>query len=83
MMQVAIPVIEVLRPVAELALVRLGYLNPKLTFKYLEHSIVVSSLDVMDEAQIRRDVLYALYREKIYAETLPMRKALVNLVSAT
>jgi hypothetical protein len=31
--------------------------------------------------ELRRDVLYTLYREKIYAETLPMRQALIREVT--
>ena len=77
-----IPVAAIFRPMVELALARLGYLNPLLSITYDGHSILVSSASAFDERQVRKDVLYALYRQKIYAETLSMRKALVNAVSA-
>lgn len=81
MAELTIPVSEVLRPYAELAVARLGYLYPKMIFSYRELSVVVSSEAAIDEIKIRRDVLYALYREKIYAETLSMRQSLIALVS--
>jgi hypothetical protein len=83
MTQLIIPVSEVLRPYADLATVRLGYLYPKISFSCQVETILVSSKTEIDEIKIRRDVLYALYREKIYAETLSMRQALVTMVSAS
>jgi hypothetical protein len=82
MAQLSIPVSEVLRPFAELVVARLGYLYPKMIFSYQAPAILVSSDSEIDELKIRRDVLYALYREKIYAETLSMRQSLVAMVSA-
>ena len=70
-----------LRPHAELATARLGYLYPKMTFSHKAGTIVVSNDTEIHEIKIRRDVLYALYREKIYAETLSMRQSLVAMVS--
>jgi hypothetical protein len=83
MAQLIIPVSEVLQQHAEHAVVRLGYLYPKISFSCQVHTILVSSETEIDEIKIRRDVLYALYREKIYAETLSMRQALVTMVSAS
>lgn len=34
------------------------------------------------EDQLRRDILHVVYREKIYAETLVMREALVTAVTS-
>lgn len=83
MAELTIPVSEVLRPYAELAVTRLGYLYPKMIFSYRELNVVVSSDADIDETKIRRDVLYALYREKIYSETLSMRQSLIAMVSAS
>jgi hypothetical protein len=81
MTQLIITISEVLRPYAELATVRLGYLYPKMSFSCQVHTILISSETEIDEITTRRDILYALYREKIYAETLSMRQALVTMVS--
>ncbi len=45
-------------------------------------AISVRARDGHSEAQIRKTVLHAVYREKIYAETLGMRQALVAAVTA-
>ena len=82
MAQIIITVSEVLRPFAQLAVTRLGYLYPKMIFSNQEHTILVSGDIEIEIIQIRRDVLYALYREKIYAESLSMRIALLNVVSS-
>jgi hypothetical protein len=82
MAQLTIPVSDVLLPYTELTTVRLGYLYPKVTFTRQAQTIIASSDTEIDEIKIRRDVLYALYREKIYAETLSMRQSLVAMVSS-
>lgn len=82
MAEFVIPISEVLHPYGELAVIRLGYRFPKITFSYQAHTVLVSSETEIDQEKIRRDVLYAVYREKIYAETLAMRQSLVTMVSA-
>jgi len=57
-------------------LIRLNYLYPDLTFSVETTDIVVGNCPVDRETFIKRDVLYTLYREKIYAETLSMRRSL-------
>lgn len=44
--------------------------------------IEISGLVSISENEIRKAVLHAVYREKIYSETLPMRQALVAAVTA-
>ena len=63
------------------ALARLGYLHPMLVFERRRDEIIIIGAPSQQEAELRRDVLYALYREKIYAETLPMRQALLGAVT--
>lgn len=58
---------------APAAVGRLGYLYPKLRFAVRGNTIVVDGSDI-DEARLRRDVLYQLYREKIYQDSLPTRE---------
>jgi hypothetical protein len=63
------------------AITRLGYLYPRIVFGYAGNAIsAVGEADV-GEQKIRKDVLYAVYREKIYAETLDMRRSLIATVS--
>lgn len=57
-------------------LVRLSYLYPDLTFSVENNDIIVGNCPVDREKFIKRDVLYTLYREKIYVETLSMRRSL-------
>lgn len=59
-------------PYAEAAVTRLGYTRPAATFTVDGLSIRVDG-DLGDELELRRDVLYQLYREKIYQEGLPAR----------
>ena len=55
------------------AVVRLGYLFPNLSFGASEQGITVAGMTTEVAEQLKRDVLHAVYREKVYAETLPMR----------
>lgn len=53
---------EVFRPYAELAIGRLKYLHPRVTFVWRDETISVSG---SASGVIRRDVHHQLYREKI------------------
>jgi hypothetical protein len=66
---------------ADAALTRLGYLHPAVEFALTGNSITAAATADADAALLRRDISYALYREKIYAETLAIRHALVNAVT--
>lgn len=63
------------------AVVRVGYLHPDVEFSREGNSIRVASSTGNEVDSIRRDVLYAVYREKIFADTLSMRTALLGMVS--
>jgi hypothetical protein len=70
-----------LRLYAESALARLRYLYPALTFSVAPEGIEVKGeMDTAPE-ELQRAIHHALYREKIYAETLPMRRALMEAVT--
>jgi hypothetical protein len=58
------------------ALVRLGYLYPELVFSAEAAEVIIENCPRDRENTVTRDVLYTLYREKIYAETLLMRRSL-------
>jgi hypothetical protein len=55
------------------AITRLSYLFPRLRFSQCDIAISVSG-DSLDHATITREVNFALYRERIYSETLPLRE---------
>jgi hypothetical protein len=71
---------QTLLPYAEPALARLRYLYPRLTFALCESGIKVNG-DTSVVSIAAREVLYAVYREKIYAETLPLRRSLIDAVT--
>jgi hypothetical protein len=52
-----------------------------LSFQRRQDELEISGA-LPEATQLRREVFYALYREKIYMETLPMREALVQAVTA-
>ena len=64
------------------ALIRLKIQYPSLRFSTSGQGIEVGELppDRLDE--LRKNILHAIYREKIYSETLPLRHALINAVTA-
>jgi len=63
-------------------LVRLQTLFPSFRFSKTEGAIMVIGPDSVTEDQLRRSILHTIYREKIYVETLGMRQALVEAVTA-
>jgi hypothetical protein len=59
------------------ASVRLGYLHPEIVFKKSECGIRAyweAGNDAPCEDEIRKNALHQVYRERIFAETLPIRK---------
>ncbi|RUW68754.1 hypothetical protein [Mesorhizobium sp. M4B.F.Ca.ET.049.02.1.2] len=67
---------------ADAAMLRLQVLYPVCRFAKQGGGISVSSSGGLAADQFRKDVLHAVYREKIYSETLTMRQALVAAVTA-
>ena len=63
------------------AVTRLGYLYPSVVFAVVDGAIEASSDRAVDASALQRDIRYALYREKIYAETLALRHSLVDAVT--
>ena len=56
-----------------LAITRLSYLYPNLNFKRENTSIIVNG-KIDDEKNIKKEINFCVYREKIYAENLEIRK---------
>ena len=78
-MRVRVP--EQFAEVVERAIVRLSYLYPSLDVTYDEPFVSFTDQDgetAISEEQIRKEVFHQLYREKIYVETLPIRRWLYS-----
>lgn len=63
------------------AVLRLSYILPNLNFKASGAAVSVEGDLPEDLGALRRDILHAVYREKIYTETLPMRTAFFDAVT--
>lgn len=62
------------------AALRLAGQFPSLLFHKTDVGLIVSGPIPGDEMKIRKAVLDAIYREKVYTETLSMRQALIRTV---
>lgn len=67
---------------ANSAMLRLQALYPACQFTWRDGGISIRGSIDLTEERFRKDVLHAVYREKIYAETLTMRQALVAAVTS-
>lgn len=70
----AVELSEALLPYADLALERMAYLYPDVTFRRIGIDIMVCGPCVEDD--VRRDLRYAVYRAKIASETADLRQML-------
>jgi hypothetical protein len=59
------------------AVARLSYLHPQSTFSVTETGVSVSTED-RDDTNLKREICYAVYRQQIYLETLPLRRTLID-----
>lgn len=66
-----------LRPYLPTAATRLGYLYPDVQFVVRTDGVELVGTDI-DLAAMRREVLHAVYRERVFAETLPLRRTLID-----
>lgn len=62
-------------PYVEAALVRFGYLYPDNPIRLAESHVHIK-ISAGSGSGLRQEFLHLLYRERIYAETLPIRRAL-------
>lgn len=63
------------------AVVRLGYLFPRVEVQSTTTGVLVH-LDALDRSEeVIKEVKYQVYREKIYSDTLPLRKDLYSMLS--
>lgn len=63
------------------ALVRLGYLYKDLEFRQVGEGVAVEGKKESLSPELRREVRYQVYREKIYQESLPLRSAMYKMLS--
>ncbi|RUW53631.1 hypothetical protein EOA32_08590 [Mesorhizobium sp. M1A.F.Ca.ET.072.01.1.1] len=63
------------------AMLRIQSLYPACRLSRIDGAISIGSSGSVTEDHLRGTVLHALYREKIYAETLSMRQALFRAVT--
>lgn len=77
-MQIDIP--SPLANFIDAALIRLQGQFPDIAFERTQDGIRASAGTQSAPEHLRSVVLHAIYREKIYTETLPLREALLNVV---
>ncbi len=58
-------------------IIRFKYLRPDVELETGEGFVLLSGAHVSLSASIEREFLFCLYRQKVYAETLPLRSALI------
>ena len=79
MTEISLEVPEGFRDCAESALMRLGYLYPHVAFSYDAQACEVHagwSDGAVTALELEKEIRFQLYRERIHAETLPIRKRL-------
>ena len=62
------------------AILRIQSLHPNLPCVLFGRDVMVRSSELADFSTLRKDLSHAIYREKIYTETLSMRQGLIELV---
>jgi hypothetical protein len=72
---VAVSVPSAFQPYVDAAVLRFSYLKPAVVVEHVTSTVTLSD-DRTDAATLKRDFLHLLYRERIYAETLELRKEL-------
>ncbi|RUW77267.1 MULTISPECIES: hypothetical protein [unclassified Mesorhizobium] len=80
--QATIDIPQSFRSFVEGALLRVQTQYPALRFRATAAGIEIASVTLDDLDDLRKNVLHTVYREKIYAETLPLRRALIDAVTA-
>jgi hypothetical protein len=70
-----VPVPAAFLPYVEAAVLRFSYLKPAVVVEHAASAVTLSD-ERTDAAALKRDFLHLVYRERIYAETLELRKEL-------
>ncbi|MBD9597661.1 hypothetical protein IB270_33080 [Ensifer sp. ENS05] len=69
-----------LRPWLADAIVRFRYLHPESHLRTDDHSVTLTASSAQ-MAGLVQDLMFCLYRQKIYSETLPLRTMLIEGVT--
>ena len=70
------------QPYIPAALLRLGYLYPEVDFSVSEKGVLARcATPYSNLMKIKRDIMYQVYREKIFHETLEMRLNLYKMLA--
>ena len=67
-------------PYVDAAFLRLQVVFPHLSFTRSEDVILVSEIDAAEQIKLRGELSHQIYRERIFSETLAMRKSLLSAV---
>jgi hypothetical protein len=82
-MHIEVDVAEEFQAFVAAAVTRLGYLHPSWTITPSKpNTIILSFASADDGAEARREVTYALYRERIRFEGAPLRELLLKTMVA-
>jgi len=66
-----------LAPYVADAVVRFRYLNPGMDVMISGATAVIAGKEVVDIRGLEQQFMFCLYRQKIYSETLPLRRTLL------
>lgn len=80
--EVAIKVPNEFQPYAEAASMRMRYVFPNWEVVVESSTIRLGNVEPDTEADARREVVFALYRERIRSEGAPLRELLLRSVMA-
>ncbi|TGS85763.1 hypothetical protein EN817_20865 [Mesorhizobium sp. M3A.F.Ca.ET.174.01.1.1] len=80
--QVTIEIPPTLHRFVDGALLRLQSQYPNLDFRASSTGVQVAPAAALDLNDLRKQISYAVYREKIYVETLPLRRSLIEAVTS-
>lgn len=75
---VRLDVPQEMSPFVGTALTRLTYLFPHVVFAASDTTLTAEFGEGVDVGELRREMAHTLYREKIYQETLEMRRQLIR-----
>lgn len=82
-MEIEIDVPDEFWPYVAAAVMRLGYLYPSWTIAVPTSNAIMLSVEPPEPAPlVRREVTYALYRERIRSEGIPLRELLLKTMVA-
>jgi hypothetical protein len=65
---------EIMRDICDNAVTRLGAVFPEFSFAKEGDSITVVCTENVDDELLKQEILNAIYREKIFQKTLPIRE---------